>query len=67
MAQPADPCRTRGVRPGTPRAAALEALGPPRETCWLYSRSPDAGYFRVRAVCVADGRVTNVVRRWTRE
>jgi inner membrane protein len=35
-------------------------------TCWVYSRSPDEGYFRARAVCFTDGRVTNVIRRWIR-
>ena len=36
------------------------------EECWLYSRSPDGGYFRARAVCLTNGRVTNVVRRLLR-
>ena len=44
----------------------LRELGSPERPCWLYSRSPDAGYFRARAVCFGDGRVTGVVRRWVR-
>jgi inner membrane protein len=67
MAQAADACRDRGIQPGTPRAAALQELGTPRETCWLYSRSPDGGYFRLRAICFAGDRVTQVVRRWVRQ
>jgi inner membrane protein len=42
-------------------------LGPAGRGCWLYSRSPSSGYFRARAVCFADGRVSQVVRRWFRE
>lgn len=41
-------------------------LGSPERPCWLYSRSPHAGYFRARAVCFSNGRVTGVVRRWVR-
>jgi hypothetical protein len=66
-AQPAVPCRTRGVQPGVSRAAVHQALGLPREACWLYSRNPDGGYFRARAVCFTNGRVKGVIRRWLRE
>ena len=41
-------------------------LGSTERPCWLYSRSPDQGYFRGRAVCFANGRVTVVVRRWVK-
>jgi inner membrane protein len=67
LAQPAAPCRTRGVQPGVSHAAVHQALGLPREACWLYSRSADGGYFRARAVCFTDGRVSGVIRRWLRE
>jgi inner membrane protein len=63
---PADLCRARGVQPGAPRAI-VEALGVPSEHCWLYSRSPDNGYYRARAVCFEDNRVAWVIRRWMRE
>jgi inner membrane protein len=63
---PADLCRARGVRPGAPRAV-VEALGVPSQHCWLYSRSPDDGYYRARAVCFDDHRVARIIRRWTRE
>lgn len=66
-AQPGDPCSARGIRPGMSRAAVEQALGAPRDTCWLFSRSPDGGYFRARAVCFTDGRVAGVFRRWLRE
>jgi hypothetical protein len=41
-------------------------LGSAESPCWLYSRSPDQGYFRGRAVCFSNGRVTVVVRRWVK-
>ena len=41
-------------------------LGSAERPCWLYSRSPGAGYFRARAVCFANGRVAGVVRRWVK-
>jgi inner membrane protein len=65
-ANPLDLCRARGVHQGAPRASA-DALGMPARHCWLYSRSPDAGYYRLRAVCFEDDRVAAVVRRWIRE
>ena len=43
-------------------------LGPAAaRACWLYSRSPRRGYFRARAVCFANGRVSQIVRRWFKE
>jgi inner membrane protein len=65
-AWPVDPCQARGVQRGAPRAV-VEALGVPSQHCWLYSRSPDDGYYRARVVCFQDNRVTQVVRRWVRE
>ena len=44
-----------------------ELPGGPETTCWVYSRSPDEGYFRARGVCFTNGRVIAVVRRWFRE
>jgi hypothetical protein len=38
----------------------------PLGECWLYSRGPDAAYFRGRAVCFDRGRVSTVVSRWLR-
>ena len=65
-AQPAHLCRSRGIQPGAPRAV-VEALGVPSRHCWLYSRSPDNGYYRARVVCFEGDRVVQVVRRWIRE
>ena len=42
-------------------------LGSAARPCWLYSRSPRRGYFRARAVCFDDGRVSQIVRRWFKE
>ena len=67
MAQPADPCARRGVRAGHTRAAVYHALGAPLETCWVYSRPPNRGYFRARGVCFTGDRVSMILRRWMRE
>jgi inner membrane protein len=63
-----------GVAEGASEADVRQLLGPPFRafpaggsppvTCWLYSRSPDNGYYRARAVCFTNGRVEIVVRRW---
>ena len=37
-----------------------------RDECWLYSASPDNGYFRARAVCFESERVSAIIRRWVR-
>jgi inner membrane protein len=66
-AQPIDPCGARGVRLGMPRESVLQALGPPLENCWMYSRSPNNGYYRLRAVCFEGDRVAAVIRRWVRD
>ena len=66
-AQPPDPCSRRGVRPGVARAAVLQALGIPRQSCWVYSRSRDHGYYRARGVCFDSDRVANVVKRWLKD
>jgi hypothetical protein len=66
-AEPHDGCTARQIASGMAKAPALEALGVPSEHCWLYSRSPDGGYFRARAVCFDSGAVSAVVRRWLRE
>ena len=62
---PADLCRARGVQPKAPRRA-VEVLGVPSLQCWFYSRSPDSGYFRARAVCFDGDRVAEIVHRWMR-
>jgi inner membrane protein len=62
---PADRCRARGVQPEAPRAS-VEAPGVPSLHCWFYSRSPDQGYYRARAVCFERDRVAEIVRRWMR-
>ena len=67
MAQPPGPCARRGVQAGHTRAAVQQALGVPRETCWVYSRPPNGGYFRARGVCFTEDRVSMILRRWMRE
>jgi inner membrane protein len=44
----------------------FRAVGDAEDPCWVYSRSPSNGYFRARAVCFVDGRVSQIVRRWVR-
>ena len=62
---PTDLCRARGVQPEAPRTS-VEALGVPSLHCWFYSRSPDQGYYRARAVCFERDRVAEIVHRWMR-
>jgi inner membrane protein len=50
-------------RLGSPFQVFAAGGSPPR-SCWLYSRSPDNGYFRARVVCFSNGRVEQIVRRW---
>jgi inner membrane protein len=66
-AQPMNPCGTRGIRVGTPRDDVLRVLGTPQQNCWMYTRSPDASYYRMRAVCFEGDRVAVVIRRWVKE
>jgi inner membrane protein len=66
-AQPIDPCGSRGVRVGMPRDDVLHALGTPLQNCWMYTRSPNRGYYRLRAVCFDGDRVAAVIRRWVRD
>jgi hypothetical protein len=67
MAQPPDMCRSRGVQSGTARETAVNMLGAPTETCWLYSRSPGGDYYRLRAVCFERDRVAATIRRWAKD
>jgi inner membrane protein len=57
-------CADRGVHPGMTRGAVEATLGRPRGTCYRYTRSPTHGYHRARVVCVSNGRVVAVLRRW---
>jgi inner membrane protein len=63
--------RLNAIGVGDSVTAVRAQLGEPFQMlgdgpCWLYSQSPDQGYFRARAVCFADGRVTAIVRRWVK-
>ena len=61
-----DACKSAGVDTGMPSADALRVLGPPRESCLQYTWSRGEGFFRLRVVCFADGKVSTVIRRWQR-
>lgn len=65
-AQPQAACVRHGIRPSVSRQHLYATLGRPEGSCWLYTRSPDGGYFRGRGVCFDNGRVEQVVRRWIR-
>jgi inner membrane protein len=67
VAQPEAACTKRGIRAGMSRQSLYETLGKPEGSCWIYSRSPDGGYFRGRGICFDGGRVDQVARRWIRE
>jgi inner membrane protein len=64
---PPDVCEQRGIRLDLAKSEVLRVLGEPAETCWAYSRSPGARFYRARAVCFVNGRVSGVLRRWTRD
>jgi inner membrane protein len=66
-ARPSEVCRQRGIEPAVSRATVLQALGGPAEVCWMYSRSPAGRYYRARAVCFANDRVTGLFRGWYRD
>jgi inner membrane protein len=65
-ALPEAACVRHGIRPSVSRQHMHATLGMPEGSCWVYSRSPDGGYFRGRGVCFENGRVDQIVRRWIR-
>lgn len=58
-----DACRAIGIQPGTSVADVTRLLGPPSESCWVYSWSP-GWVFRMRMVCFDRAKVDAVVRGW---
>jgi outer membrane protein assembly factor BamE (lipoprotein component of BamABCDE complex) len=60
----ADECDAQGVVEGTAAAVVGRILGLPMQVCAGYTRGPDDSHYRVRTVCMSDGRVTDVIRRW---
>jgi len=58
-----DACRAMGIQPGTSIAEVTRLLGPPSESCWVYSWSP-GWVFRMRMVCFDHAKVDAVVRGW---
>jgi inner membrane protein len=58
------PCARRGIQPGMSPQAVERLLGEPSESCWSYTSSPGNRRHRRRAVCFAQGRVDEIVRRW---
>ena len=65
-AQDPDVCRKVGVETGVSPADVARLLGPPPESCWEYTWSPGAAYFRFRAMCFQKGRVATLIRQWQR-
>ncbi len=63
----AQACQARGVEVGQAASAARAILGDANQTCWQYSRSPSGQYYRLRAVCFAEGAVTDIMRFWLRD
>jgi inner membrane protein len=64
---PPDVCERSGIMLAGPRDDVLRMLGHPAETCWAYSRTPGARFYRARAVCFENGRVSGVLRQWMRD
>ncbi len=41
-------------------------ISSPIDECWAYSRSGNGSFFQGRGVCLANGRVVDINRRWVR-
>ena len=60
-----DRCTPAGIKRGMASADVLRQLGPPTLAIWHYSRSRSGGWFRASNVFFFDGRVEEVMRRWS--
>lgn len=57
-------CIKHGLAAGTTADAVRATLGAPYGMCWAYTQSPGGRWFRGRGVCLEDGKVRDVLRRW---
>lgn len=57
-------CTQLGVEAGMSAAGVGRLLGPPSESCWRYSRSPENRRYRLRMLCFARGGVSTIIQRW---
>ncbi len=58
-------CTPAGVQRGMASQDVLRQLGPPRGAIWQYSRSRSGGWFHAGTVFFSDGKVEDVLRRWS--
>jgi hypothetical protein len=59
-------CLELGVDVGTARSSVQDTLGRPQQACWHYTRAVAGASFRERGVCFEDGKVTSVLRQWSK-
>jgi inner membrane protein len=57
-------CTAVGVAIGASTADVRVRLGPPPESCWVYTWSPDGAHYRGRDVCFLGSTVGEVIRGW---
>ena len=57
-------CAKVGVKTGMSPSDVNRLLGAPPESCLEYTRSPSDAYYRFRAVCFLNGKVSTVFREW---
>lgn len=58
-------CTPAGIQRGMTMQDALRQLGPPRGAIWQYSRSRSGGWFHAGTVFFYDGKVEEILRRWS--
>ena len=59
-----DECTPPGVSIGMTPEDVGRIAGSPPGACWGYSRSGGGPIFQARVVCIRQGRVIDIVRRW---
>ena len=59
------PCTPAGIQRGMTMSDVLRQLGPPRGAIWQYSRSRSGGWFHASNVFFFDGKVEEILRRWS--
>jgi inner membrane protein len=58
-------CTPAGVQRGMASQDVLRQLGPPKGAIWQYSRSRSGGWFQTATVFFFDGKVEEILRRWS--
>ncbi len=61
-----DACRARGIDRAMTLDSVRQRLGVPGVQCWHYTWSPSRTFYRLRVVCVSQGKVADVFQQWIR-